>query len=72
MAYAEKKDAVKHANEYNSSTYDRLNILVAKGERERIKAHAESRGQSLNGYVVGLIREDMGEDAEQPTGSRGE
>ena len=48
------------SNKYNAKAYDRLNIVVPKGKREKIKAHAESQGESLNGYVNRLIDEDMG------------
>ena len=33
--------------------------LVKKGDRELIKAHAESQGKSLNGYINDLIKADM-------------
>ena len=67
MAYADKKNAAEHAKEFNKNTYERLNIFLKKGERERIKAHAESHGQSVNGYVVGLIRADMAENSQEIT-----
>lgn len=47
------------SNKYSQKTYDRLNILVPKGERAKIRAHAERLGESLNHYVVRLIRADM-------------
>ncbi len=46
-------------NRYNAKAYDRLNLVVFKGQREVIKAHAASQGKSLNGYIVGLIEKDM-------------
>lgn len=47
------------SNKYNAKAYDRLNLVVPKGQRDKIKAHAESKGETLNGYVTRLIREDM-------------
>ena len=47
------------SNKYNAKAYDRINIVVPKGQRERIKAHAEQKGETLNGYVTRLIREEM-------------
>lgn len=47
------------SNKYNAKAYDRLNIVVPKGQREKIKAHAEGKGETLNGYITRLIREDM-------------
>lgn len=47
------------SNKYNAKAYDRLNIVVPKGERERIKEYAASKGESLNSYVYKLITADM-------------
>ena len=54
----------KASNKYQAKAYDRMNLLVKKGEREKIKAYAESKGLSLNAYVTGLIYKDMGVDKE--------
>ena len=53
-------EARKRANEkYNAKAYDQMKVIVKKGQRDIIKAYAESRGMSLNGYINTLIREDM-------------
>lgn len=53
-------EARKKANEkYNAKAYDQVKVLVKKGERDKIKAHAERQGLSLNGYINKLIAEDM-------------
>lgn len=57
---AERK--AKWQNDYILRTYDRINLTVAKGDKEKIKAHAESKGESVNGYINRLIREDMEKD----------
>lgn len=49
----------KASNKYQAKAYDRINLLVKKGEREKIKEYAESKGLSLNAYVTGLIYKDM-------------
>lgn len=54
------------SNKYNAKAYDRLAIQVFKGQREQIKAYAESHGESLNGYINRLIAEDMGEALKKP------
>lgn len=46
-------------NRYIANTYDRINLTVPKGKRDEIKAHAESLGESVNGYIWRLIREDI-------------
>ena len=60
----QSKAHIKASNKYNAKTYERLNILVKKGERERIKAYAEAKGMSLNAYVTGLIYKDMEKEKE--------
>lgn len=45
---------------YNAKAYDRMEIVVKKGEKEKIKVHAESKGMSFNAYVNKLISDDMG------------
>lgn len=55
------------SNKYNAKAYDRLAIQVFKGQREQIKAYAESHGESLNGYINRLIAQDMGAALTKPT-----
>lgn len=33
---------------------------MPRGNLDKIKAHAQSKGMSLNAYIVGLIERDMG------------
>ena len=54
----------KASNKYQAKAYDRMNLLVKKGERDKIKAYAESKGLSLNAYVTGLIYKDMEKNKE--------
>jgi predicted DNA binding CopG/RHH family protein len=42
-----------------NKAYDRINLTVPKGDKEKIKAHAESKGMSVNSYINDLIKEDM-------------
>ena len=49
-------------NKWNSKTYDTLNIRVKKGQRDIIKSHAESKGESLNGFVSQAIDERIARD----------
>ncbi|MCR5143046.1 MAG: antitoxin [Ruminococcus sp.] len=53
------KTSTASKNKYNAKAYDQLRIIVKKGEKEQIKAHAERQGLSLNGYVNKLIKDDM-------------
>ena len=43
-------------NRYNEKAYDRINLTIPKGEKEVIKAHAESQGESVNGFIQRAIQ----------------
>lgn len=40
---------------------DNIMIRVPKGRKEQIQHHAQSKGKSLNRYIVDLINSDMNE-----------
>lgn len=52
----------KANQKYNEKAYDRFLLTVSKGEKDKIKKFAESKGKSLNGYICELIRNDMKEE----------
>lgn len=54
--------ATKAKNKYNGKAYDRLNILVPKGDREMIQKAAETLGMSLNCFVTRLIYRELGKE----------
>jgi predicted HicB family RNase H-like nuclease len=65
MATNKYTEARKKANEkYNAKAYDEIKIRVKKGEKETIKAHAESKGESLNGFINRAIDETIKRDNE--------
>ena len=47
-------------NRYNAKVYDRIQIVVPKGQKAAVEAHASGKGESVNGLVNTLIRQDMG------------
>ena len=53
------KTSSKVKDRYNAKTYDEIKLRVYKGEKEKIKAHAESRGESVNGFITRLIKDAM-------------
>ena len=56
-------EAKKRANaKYNAKAYDRIELKVKKGEKDKIKSHAESNGESLNGFVNRAIEETIQRD----------
>lgn len=53
-------DAQKRATaKYNAKAYDRIEVKVAKGKKAEIKAYAESKGESVNGFINRVIDEAM-------------
>lgn len=50
----------KAVNKYIKNNYDSLRIVVPKGRKTAIEAHAQSKGESVNGLVNALLRADMG------------
>ena len=42
----------KAVNKYMAANYDRINLTVPKGQKDGIKAHAEARGESVNGFII--------------------
>lgn len=54
------KAQIKATNKYNAANYDSLRIVIPKGQKQAVEAHASSKGQSVNGLVNALLRVDMG------------
>jgi len=52
----------KAVNKYMAANYDRINLTVPKGQKDGIKAHAEARGESVNGFINRAIDETMERD----------
>lgn len=44
---------------YKKKTYERIELLVHKGEKQKIKEFANKRGKSVNGFITDLIRSEM-------------
>lgn len=59
MAYRNKADATAYQNKFIAKAYDRINLTVSKGRKDIIQAHAEARGESVNGFINRAIRETM-------------
>ena len=59
LSAAHKKAVAK----YNAANYDRVELRLAKGQKEELKAHAEKMGDdSLNAFVNRAIREAVARD----------
>lgn len=59
----------KSVHKYVKANYDRMELTVPKGERDMIKAHAEKRGESVNGFIQRAIKEAMERDNATDVGS---
>lgn len=47
---------------YVKSSYDRIDLKVPKGNKDKIKAHADKKGESVNGFINRAIDETMERD----------
>ena len=56
------KTSAKSKNEWIAKAYDRINLTLPKGQKDIIKAHAESRGESVNGFISRAIETQMERD----------
>ena len=55
----------KAVAKYMKNNYDELKIRTEKGQKEIIKAHAESVGESMNQFVIRAINETMERDTKE-------
>lgn len=46
-------------NRYAAKAYDRIALQVKKGEKDKIKARADSLGMSLNAFITEAIEHSM-------------
>ena len=60
--------AQRAVSKYMKENYDEIKVRVEKGQKDIIKAHAEARGESVNGFIGRAIDETM----ERDNAARGE
>lgn len=53
----------KAVRKYNAKTYERIEIVVPIGNKDKIKAAAERAGESVNAFINAAIQERMQKDA---------
>ena len=49
-------------NKYVKNNYDRINVTMAKGKKDTLKAHAEAMGESVNAFINRAIIYTMEQD----------
>lgn len=59
MAYKDKSAAIRYNNKYNKQAYDRINLTVPKGNREKIRTAAEASNESVNAFINRLIDTEL-------------
>lgn len=52
----------EYKNKWAADNCERISLVVKKGRKGVIKAHAESKGESINGFVNRAIDETMERD----------
>lgn len=57
MSYSEaQKEATAR---YNKKAYDRISLVVPKGQRNRIAEYAAMQGKSMNRFILDAITKEM-------------
>lgn len=53
-------NATKYKNDFAKEHYDRINLTIPKGIKDKIKASAKKANMSTNEYILTAIIEKMG------------
>ncbi len=54
-----------YRNKWIAEKLDRVNLTMPKGKKEIIQRHAESHGESVNGFINRAIDETMRQDGKK-------
>ncbi len=57
------RNATAMQNAYIAKTYDRINLLVPKGYKDKVKEAAGRSGSSVNAYITRALNEAIQRDA---------
>ena len=69
---AEKTEAQKRAQKAYMEKFVRVEFRTTSEKRSIIQAHAEARGESVNGFINRAISETMERDEKAPADSEGQ
>lgn len=65
-------EARKEGNrKWDAANLDRVSVAMPKGKKDIIKAHAEARSESVNGFINRAIDEAIERDESAPAASEG-
>jgi len=62
----------KSAQKWDAANLDRVSVAMPKGKKDIIKAHAEARSESVNGFINRAIDEAIERDESAPAASDGQ
>lgn len=58
------KTSYESIKKYEDKAYDKILLRLPKGRKEELKAHTESRGESVNGFINRAIENQIERDRE--------
>lgn len=62
MSTEKKFDKVKYNNQYNENKYDRVSLMLPKGQREVLRDIATQKGfKGINGLINELVKKEIEE-----------
>ena len=64
--------AQRKATDKYLEKFDEIRIRIPKGQKDTVKAHAEGRGESVNGFIGRAISETIERDNAAPTAQEGQ
>ncbi len=56
------KNSYASIKRYEDKSYDKVLLRLYKGQRDTIQAHAQARGESVNGFIKRAIAETIERD----------
>ena len=56
MTRKDKTKTIQYNNEFNKLKYDRITIMLPKGDKDTLQAAADQAGQSVNAYIKQAIQ----------------
>lgn len=59
----------KAVTKYESANYDKVLLRFEKGKRDKIKAHAEQQGESVNAFIKRAVDNQIKRDNGEPEGA---
>lgn len=67
MEHKDKKDQYKKQNKWITQKYDRINLLIPKGQKAIIQECAKENNMSMTQFIVRAIDDKLSEHMEEST-----